>query len=255
MHLNQKNEILVWSVLLIFLFSGCDLFETSGEKAIKEDKYNGVRKNYSKDGRLLSAVTYKDSLRHGIAQNYYEDGTVQAEFTYHMGVKHGPQKVFYENGDIYKYTTYKSGAKHGMEKIFYEGRKLMAEIPWDYGRVQPGLKEYNKAGKLKSANTKIIFELVDETAFQDRFLLRMRLSDGSKVAVFSRYFKDYEGNYLGKEPFDTQNGVAEYIMHVAPGTMRTETLDIIAERTTSLGNPEVFMETYELSVRNKKRFR
>jgi hypothetical protein len=250
---NQKVPAFLLFLLFAFFMQSCNLFQEDNNQE-REDPYNGVRKNYNKEGRLISAITYKDSLRHGLARNYYANGKVQAEFNYLRGYKHGEEKVYYENGDIYMITHYENGKKNGTQKKFYSENRLMAEIPYENNNVIPGLKEYNKSGKLKRNDTKIDFKLIDKTAFENKFELRMQLSDGSKVANFERYYVDEEGELLGSKMLVSNNGVAKIDFFLAPGKSLLDEIYIMAQRKTSLGNPEIIKDSYHLVISNKKKF-
>ncbi len=247
----------IYTFLLIMIAASCDqmkLNKNSKWSGKKEKPKNELVKNYRKDGSLLSTVTYKNGVKNGTARNYYKNGKVQAEFNYKNGLKDGEEKVYYENGKPYTITNYTQARKDGVYKKYYKNGQLCAEVLYDDNVVMPGLKEYYRSGKLKTKTVSIQFELIDQTAFENRFVLKMHLSDGSQVAKFFRIFEDEEGNYIGRSTITSNNGTGEMIFPLGPGKGMIDKIKIWAERTTSLKHPEVIEGTYRLSIQNKKRF-
>gem|GEM_PF-364592 len=248
------STVFSFMFMLVFIVSSCNLLNSTDDDTAQKDPYNSVRENYDKKGRLVSTISYKDSVPDGLAYNYYQNGNVQAEFNYKKGKKHGEEKVFYENGDLYQVTQYVNGQKWGIQKKYYEGNRLMAEIPFEDNEVVTGLNEYTKSGKQKNKGTKIEFELVDKTAFENKFELKVRLSDGSKAAKFHQYFVDEKHEYVGKTPLETDNGIGTLSYFVGPGKSLVKKIYIVAERKTTLRNLEIFKDSFNLAVVNKKKF-
>lgn len=246
----------LWPILLLIItvFSSCNLNPGQNENKVSDDPYNGVRKNYSKKGILLSTITYKDSVANGVAQNYYENGKVQAEFNYRNGLKHGDEKIYYENGDLYMITQYVNNVKSGIQKVYYPENQLQAEIPWESGEVVAGLKEYTKSGKLKNQDLTIQFKLIDKTAFENKFELKMSLSDGSKVATFERLFLDDKGKVIGRSVVESKGGEGTISFWLMPGRSMMEKLYFRGTRKTSLRNIEIIEGTYNLAIENRKQY-
>jgi hypothetical protein len=236
--------------LFLAIFHACDI---SNGEAEKTDPYNGLRKTYRQDGTLLAEVYYKDSIRDGLARNYYKNGKIQLEMTYVNGVRQGIATSFYENGELYMTTPYVDGQINGIQKKFYKGNILMAEIPFKNSEQEEGMREFSKEGKVLSREAKIIFTLVDNTAFENNFQLIMKLSDNSPHAKFNRYYPAKDGNEAYAYPLTTENGKAVETFFLLPGTSKMEKIHIIAERQTRLGNKQIFKSSYNLGIENKKR--
>src|SRR5689334_6760763 len=100
-------------VLLICLASNCSL-EKSKKKKTSNDrnstktgqKQNGLVKSYRSDGKVSSAVNYKDGIKHGVSYAYYSNGKVNLELPYANGKRTGQSKRFYETGQLYQTTEY-----------------------------------------------------------------------------------------------------------------------------------------------------
>jgi antitoxin component YwqK of YwqJK toxin-antitoxin module len=244
---------ILFTFLIGLMLQACT-YHTPDPVSEKADPYNGVRKSYRKDGTLLAEVTYRDSIRNGIARNFYPNGKVQLEMEYVDGIRHGESRVFYQNGELYQTTTYVNGKKQGTRRKYYEGGMLMAEIPFENDVQVPGLLEYSKAGKPLKRDAKIVFRLVDKTAFENLFELEITLSDGWEYVEFYRYFPDEGKGTEVSYQIKTVNGKAIESFYVPPGHFNQQTINIRAERTTRLKNKEYYYGKYCLDVENKKRF-
>lgn len=238
-------------IALAFLLTACD-FSGADADNLQNDPYNGIRRTYRDDGSLLAEVTYLDSVRHGLARNYYKNGKVQTEMMYANGFRHGEAKQFYESGEIFQVTPYVNDKRQGIQRKYYNGGMLMAEIPFENNNQVQGTKEYSRTGKLITRDVKIVFTLVDKTAFEDKFELISQLSDGSEYVKFFRHFS---GSYSKTDlsyPINTVKGKAVEIFNLWPGHTHKEKIYIRGERTTSLRNKEIFTATYNLDIENKK---
>jgi hypothetical protein len=256
MKTKEKREIFrnifFYTALLLISAAACNVVPETAE--IPEDPYNGVRKNYRKDGTIISTITYKDSIRHGIARNYYNDGTIKLEMNYEKGEKHGEAISYYENGEVYQVTPYINGSREGIQKRYYPGNILMAEIPFKNNEQVPGLKEFSKDGRLLTKNDRIVFRLVDKTAFENKFELHMEMSDKSRHTRFSREVINEYGDLIFTIDLITEGGKAMQEFYVPPGHSLMERVHIVGKRKTRLGNTEIFKGQYNLAVENTKRF-
>jgi hypothetical protein len=254
----QSNSSIRFQLLILILiikglfFQACQV--STENTSINNDPYNGIRRAYREDGTLLAEVTYKDSIRDGLARNYYRTGKVQLEMTYVKGIRHGDAYTYYEDGELYQITPYVNGERNGIQRKYYKGNILMAEIPFKNNEQVEGLKEYSREGKLISTDPRIIFNLVDKTAFENKFDLIIQLSDGSPHAKFSKIIKDNNGGNLLILPLESERGKAVDSHFLVPGTSKMENIYILAERKTRLGNNQIFYANFNLAVENKKSF-
>ena len=247
---------LIKSVLLLGLLAllgGCGA--PGGDSQPADDPYNGIRRSYRSDGSLRAEVTFRDSIRHGLARNYYPNGKVQMEMTYQHGVRHGEAIRYYENGDIYQITPFVDGKRHGIQRRFYENNVLLAEIPFENDEQVEGLKEYSRSGRLLTTETRIVFSVVDRTAFHNKVDLVIELSDGSQQVSFSRYHYDAAGQLDFIQLLPAVNGRVVETITLLPGTFRKDNIHIVAQRDTQLGNKEIIKGRFTLDVENKKRLR
>src|SRR4051812_43371995 len=64
----------------------------------RNDKIEGVSKQFYKSGKLRRVATYKNDRYEGKVTDYYENGQIKNEVDYRAGLKNGTEKVYYENG-------------------------------------------------------------------------------------------------------------------------------------------------------------
>lgn len=252
-YLLMPLRVFIWAGALAIMLISCESAAVS-EQAGKEDPYNGIRRTYREGGSLLAEVVYKDSIRDGFARNYYPNGTLQLEMTYVKGLKQGEAYYYYEDGQLYQVTPYIDDNREGIQKKYHKGNILMAEIPFKGNKQVPGMKEYSKTGKLITKDVRMIFNVIDKTAFENRFDLVVQLSDGSTYPKFERLLLDDKGEVMATIPMNTEKGKAIESFHIAPGGVLKQKITVRAERKTYLGNTEVFENSYTLNLENKKRF-
>ena len=241
---------------LLFGMSGCNSYfnpqdKNSSEKpAVKlNESGDTVLQNYNEKGILVSEVTVKNNKMNGVAFNYYDNGVIQNEINYKDGVKHGRATWNYENGALFRETDYIDGEISGFQKKYYEDGKLMAEIPYRKGQVIPGTVEYNKEGKKKNL-PEIKVEMIDNVAFDSKYILRISLSKKQADTKFYQVLETTSGVDL-QVPLKLQGNYAEITWTVPPGTYVMEKVRIMAEYNTILGSPVVLEKSVNVAVENR----
>jgi hypothetical protein len=238
------------------ILSGCNSYFTNPKQDASQlppfrinENNDTVLINYRENGTVVSEVTIKNHRMNGLAINYYENGKIQNEINYKDGQKDGRVTWNYEKGNLYRETHYVEGEIDGVQKLYYEDGKLMAEVPYVKGKLQPGTKEYNSDGKLKKNYPEIIFEPIDKSAFENKFILRISLSKKQKDTKFFRLIEI--GGKTITTGLDLKEGFAEITWTVPKGTYRMEKVRIIAEFDTNYGNPMRIEKSYNLAVENR----
>jgi len=249
-----------FALLLILLWigiTGCNPFigkpeqDNSGKSSIRfDDNGDTVLINYNEKGILLSEVTVKNGRMNGVAFNYYENGKIQNEINYKDGIKEGRVTWNYENGKLYRETQYVNGEIEGIQKKYYEDGKLMAEIPYAKGELQPGTKEYTSDGKLKKIIPDVIFEAIDKTAFDDKYILRITLSKKQKKTKFTRLVEFTKGNPIPVR-LDVKDNFAEIVWNIPKGSFIMEKVRLEVEFNTSMGNPVKIETAYNVAAENR----
>jgi hypothetical protein len=238
------------------IFSGCNSYSTNPKSDASRAPSFRINENgdtvlihYYENGAVVSEVTIKYHKMNGLAINYYENGKIQNDINYKNGQKEGRVTWNYESGKLYRETQYVEGEIDGIQKMYYEDGKLMAEVPYVKSELQTGTKEYNSDGKLITNYPEIIFEPVDRTAFDNRFILRVSLSKKQKDTKFFRQVE--AGGKTIPIGLVLKEGCAEISWPVPKGTYIMEKVRITAEFDTSLGNPKRIEKTYNLAVENR----
>jgi hypothetical protein len=216
-------------------------------------KKNGLIKSYHSDGKLYSAVTYKDGIKDGISYAYYPNGQVNLELTYANGKRTGQSKRYYENGKLYQTTEYKDNNMHGWQKKYRENGSLIAEARFEKDEPCLGLKEYLLDNALKKNFPTILVTPVDELATKGRYTLKLSMSDKTKKVKF------YEGKLtaggcihdeLEYIRLDERTGIGEIVYNLPPGGFMMEELNLVARVRTLQGNTFITQRTYNVAIDN-----
>lgn len=259
MQIFMKIAFYPWIIVLLFgvTFTSCDMIpKKKAPKTNKESDWfvtksgDSLLRRFRKDGTLQSYSTCVNQIKHGLAKSFHENGKTQFEIYYRGGLKHGPVKWYYEEGTLYRESTYVNGEIDGIQKKYYKNEKLMAEIPYEKGRIMPGLKEYMKSGKLKKKHPRLIIEPIDRMAFENKYALRLSLSNNAKKVKYFQVMKFNNSNRTHLKELDSENGIGEIIYFVSKGGFVMEQVHIRAEFKTSLGNTYVLEKKYNVAVDN-----
>jgi hypothetical protein len=208
-----------------------------------------LKRTFKQNGKLFAEIRKKDGRKNGVTKNYYANGKVQVETNFVNDSKEGDSKFYFEDGKICQHVIYKNNVKHGIERHYYKNGKLACEIPYLYGEVEPGLKEYNNDGVLVGKNPTIVVTPVNKMASENKYILRLTLSNKSHAVSFARVY--FEKGNKNKQEIETHHGVGDLTFVANPGRGYREKVILEASFETAYGNPYVTRTTYNLSVDNR----
>jgi len=139
-----------------------DYYNTGQIKKIGSYKNNipeGVSRDYSKDGKIVSSQIYKSGsiicdgivdasgLRQGPWKEFYETGELKASGKYLNGNKIGPWKYYYANGKIEQTGTYLKNEKPDGEWTWYfENGNVLRSETYSNGLENGIMTEYSDSG-------------------------------------------------------------------------------------------------------------
>jgi len=208
-----------------------------------------LKRTFKPDGKLFAEIHKKDGRKNGVTTNYYANGKVQVATNFVNDRKEGDSKFYYEDGKICQHVIYKNDVKHGVEKHYYKSGKLACEIPYLDGEVEPGLKEYSSEGVLIGNNPTIVVTPVNKMASENRYILRLTLSNKSHAVSFARVY--FENGNKSRREISTQHGIGDLVFVVNPGSGLWDKVLLEASFETVYGNPFVTRTTYDLSIDNR----
>lgn len=241
------------SLFLLIIVASClpESKETSTAK--KKPSKDGVNKSYYPNGTLRAEVPIKDGKKNGLARDYYADGKRRLEIEYVNSEKHGITRMYYQNGNLYEETPYKNGEIQGVKKRFREDGKPSAEAPYHDGEPCMGLKEFLIDGSVKTKYPTIVVTPVDNILKEDRYILRLKMSDNSRNVTF--YTGKLENNCLGsnlEQVYQTPaKGVSEIVFYVPHGMFLMEEINIVAKVKTVQGNYYVTQRKHNVAIENR----
>ncbi len=147
-------------IYIISLIVACILLSVNASSQIQKstegiykdkngNSYNGVYKEYDKNGQLKVEMNLKNGLKHGKVNVYYKNGNIHETYSYKKGLmdglwlsynsaniktaeayylkdkKHGTWKIWNDNGNLIYIMQYKKGKKTGTWiKYDSEGKEI-----------------------------------------------------------------------------------------------------------------------------------
>jgi len=223
------------------LFAILVLVSSSCNNTDKPKENPNIKKTFRENGTLLASYTMKNGKYDGVAYNYYENGNVNFEFFYVNGLKEGIVKRYYQDGKLYSQTPYIHDTVDGIRKIYYESGIVSSEIPYKKGNLEPGLKEYEVDGKLKTKDISIT--VTPSKNSKNKF--QLTTSKKSDIAKFFRL--------SGKDPFYTKTEIPSNkgVAILSVNKTTNEPLLIEAQITTNFGSIQI-IRTY-IDAKNLKK--
>lgn len=243
-----KTRISHWLILLMCLGAWSCGNKPSEKNVPSDDPYRNVLVKRRADGTLSSVNQLDEAgIVHGLRVTYYQDGkTIYSRITLQHGMKQGPSVRYYKNGQVFEYLGYRDGKKHGPVRKYYKNGRLMAEFEYRDGIILQGLKEYQADGTLVTGYPEIQFTVEDHLKTLNRIDLRIR---STPVRQGIRYYlKQRNEGHESRIYLISENGSAVVRRYVKPGSTLQETIEIIAECPTELGNVMVREVSYDLKA-------
>lgn len=116
----------------------------------KNNKKNGIEKEYKEDGKtLIKETNYKDNKKHGLEFTFYENGAVKEEFEYINGEDSRNTKTYYDTGVMKTKHIYDKQSKLTTIYGYNENGKLSIKSSTIYGVLQEGMTYfYNEDGSI-----------------------------------------------------------------------------------------------------------
>ena len=221
---------------------------------VKDDLVkDGIARLYYADGKLRAEIPMKGGKRNGIATEYYANGKKHLVINYVDGLNHGLTTRYYDNGTLYEETLYDKGEMHGLRKRYRKNGSLESEANYYKGQACGGIKEYLLDGKTKKNYPKIVVEEVDRLLKDNKYILRLRMSDNNKNVSF--YQGKLEGNCMTESlrpiPASSVRGVSELSFYLPPGMFVMEEISIVAKVKTPQGNFFVTQKSHNLAIEHR----
>jgi hypothetical protein len=251
----EMRKTLIISTLFIAILSSCqfinDQVKKTKEKEIESAKDSiTVRKYYyEKTKTLEKEITVKNNKKNGPAKEYYPSGELRQLVYYENSIRKGETTWYYKNGQPYRVTPYENGKINGTRKMYYENGKLQAEIPYKDGELQVGTIEYDKKGNIINNSPKFVFKVTDLRKTSNKVFVQVSLSNKYSKTEFFQETVSTQGK-LVKVPMQTNVGVGKMSFNVQKGYLVNEVVKIYAQFKTSLRNPVLIQEDYNLFLDN-----
>lgn len=120
------------------------------ELLYKDNKKEGLRKQYYSNGKVKSEVNFKNNRPTGYSKFYYPNGNIAEEGNWVYGGWDGKYKNYYEAGPLSEDFSFSYGKKEGLQKQYHPNGKMKMEGTWKNGVPDGIVKEFNEEGALVS---------------------------------------------------------------------------------------------------------
>jgi len=161
----------------------------------KDDLFHGDVKTYTKHGILKSITKYVDGEYDGLFQEFYPDGTVSLEIMYGKEDEEGFLKSYYPDGKIKKEGTVQNKQLVGTVKTYYPNGKIMSIGAYHMGGEPDGFwTDYYDNGNVTSEYSYENGELNGELKVYTRFgfLFGTQIFKKGKLVEVSTYLPNKE---------------------------------------------------------------
>jgi len=142
--------------------------DTTKLESYKNDRLDGIKKEYYKGSKLKSEMSYKDGLLDGPFKFYNKDEMLLEEMNFKGNKKHGTQKYFYEDGVLLRTENWTNDVKTGEFKMFYHQGHIQSVETYDKKGLKDGkFEEYYPTHAPKRIAVYRKDQLVEEHQFDE----------------------------------------------------------------------------------------
>jgi antitoxin component YwqK of YwqJK toxin-antitoxin module len=127
-----------------------DFTEKEGKYFLNGELLNGVYKDKTEEGSIISERNFRDGLEHGISIYYFKNANKKEQRTYNMGFKDGTWLTWNKNGIITAEANYTNDLKHGRWYINFDNGKKRYEMYYHKGKKVGLWLMWDENGKLIS---------------------------------------------------------------------------------------------------------
>lgn len=210
---------------------------------------NGIVTIYRDDRRVHKELSYKNDKLDGLSKEYHKNGNLYLETEWKDDIRHGITKQYYPSGKLYSETRYDSGRITGILKRYHKDGKLKAEVPYRLGEECLGLKEYILNGDPRPYYPSIVAKFDDKTKVDGIYYVKLSISE--RVYRVTFYRGELEDDCLHSKLeriYQPTNYEATFGYQLAPGGFMSRTDNFIAKIETITGNTLVVQKSVGISA-------
>ena len=123
------------------------------EAHYSDGRLNGERREFYESGNLKSRCAFRDGTAEGACSTYYESGRMESENRYESGRRTGQCKTFHESGTLKSDCSYRDDKREGPCLLYYPDGKLMTRQSCSRDTPDGPAEEYYPGGNLKLTAT------------------------------------------------------------------------------------------------------
>jgi len=261
----MKHLNVLVAILLISL-SSCQFFGPSKE-VVKTGTTNAdgtfIKKRHYYDDNTAPveweiSMKFKDgnksAIRHGLSKRYSKSGKLLETINYKDNKKEGTRITYHSTGKVYKEQPYVDGRLTGICKRYDREGRITAEYEYKNGLPGVGLKRFTNLGKQRP-DPIIKIAKNDNIRTSSTYTLTISLSgEGTKSIKSVEFFegqliegKFYHKNLSAAKKLSSKKG--EIRIKLPKGSSINKTLNIVAVCTTTDGLKLIMQKPVKVDAR------
>lgn len=127
------------------------LFET---RNFIDNSISGLAQTFWIDGKtIMEEKVYQGNEGDYIYRNFHKNKKLRSEISYKKGMLNGVGKKYYSDGTLQEYAEFKDDASNGVRRYYYENGQLWIEQTYKEGKYWDVIANYTRDGKKRDAGT------------------------------------------------------------------------------------------------------
>ena len=231
--------------IFIFVISGCNS-KSGGTTGTSADSLKaGEKAVYSENGKLHYIIESKDGKTNGRVREYTPDGKLYMDAIYKDDHRNGKCTFYFKNGKPFSVCYFINGEKDSIDTKYNEQGQVLALVPYKKDKVQPGIKEFAKDGTLIPVNNSLVITVVDHSALEGKYYLKISLSTPRKDV---KYYASPQSNPESRELLKISGDAGILEVPVSSTSYIMKKLILEAQYKTSMGNTMRLQRLYNLAI-------
>lgn len=179
---SEQNFIMGKKEGKFITFQNNDKNDTFKLETFKNDKLDGVKKDFFINGKVKRVVLYKDGLQDGSHKQFNEEGKIIVDINFKEGKNHGTWTYYFDDGKIANIQNWNKGVKNGEFKTLDDKGLILKQEFFKKGIPDGKHIENYPDGNPKHVTQYLKGEIIEEYSF-DNYGVRtdiVKISDKNK---------------------------------------------------------------------------
>jgi antitoxin component YwqK of YwqJK toxin-antitoxin module len=148
-------------------FQNNDKNDTLRLETYKYDKLDGIKKEFSENGKVKRIVYYKEGLPDGSHKQFNEEGKVIVDINFKEGKNHGNWTYYFDDGKVANIQNWNKGIKNGEFKTMDDKGLILKQEFFKKGIPEGKHIENYEDGNSKHVTQYLKGEIIEEYSFDN----------------------------------------------------------------------------------------